>query len=62
MDGKISFIVSLESQREQLKRLINSKMWISDEPKPTPEEMASQIAQLKSLIDELEQLIQRQPR
>lgn len=58
MTKKINIVESLKEQRAQLKRLLDSKLWISDTPKPTLNEMASQVAQMKSIIEELDRLIQ----
>lgn len=57
---QINIVEALEVQKEQLKRLLVSPVWISDAPKATLDEMATQIANIKSLIQELEELIEKQ--
>jgi hypothetical protein len=48
---------ALKQQQAQLRRLLNAKIWISNAPKATREEMNAQVAQIKSLIQELEEAI-----
>jgi hypothetical protein len=54
---QIDILEALKQQQAQLKRLLDAKVWISNAPKATIEEMNGQIAQIKSLIQELEDLI-----
>jgi hypothetical protein len=51
-------LAALKKQREQFERLLEKKIWISEAPKATVEEMNGQVAKLKSLIEELDALIQ----
>lgn len=59
MIDKIDIVESLKAQCDQLKRLLDAKVWVSETPKPTREEMTAQVEQLKSLIAQLEELIQQ---
>lgn len=59
MTNKIDMVESLKAQCDQLKRLLDAKIWISETPKPTLEEMTAQVSELKSLIAQLEELIQQ---
>lgn len=52
------FLEALKEQQAQLRRLLDAKIWISDAPRAPREEMNSQVAQIKSLIQELEDVIQ----
>jgi hypothetical protein len=58
----IDLVESLKQQQAQLERLLEAKVWISDAPKPTVEEMNVQVAQIKFLIQELDDLIQTRRR
>lgn len=59
MSHMIDIVESLKIQRDQLRRLLDEQIKISEAPKATVEEMASQVSQLKSIVSELEQLIQQ---
>lgn len=48
---------ALKQQQAQLRRLLDMKLWISNAPKATREEINAQVAQRKSLILELEEAI-----
>jgi len=57
---KISVTDALRGQQEQLKRLVLQTAWIGDAPTATLQEIQAQMAELRRLIDQLEQAIQRQ--
>jgi hypothetical protein len=59
MTDKVDIVESLKAQCDQLRRLLDAKIWVSEAPKATAEEMAAQVAQLKSLTAQLDQLIQK---
>ncbi|HEX5509539.1 MAG TPA: hypothetical protein VFX37_13640 [Pseudolabrys sp.] len=54
----VNLLEALQEQRAQLERLLEKKIWISEAPNATIEEMNIQVAQIKSLIEELDNLIQ----
>jgi hypothetical protein len=56
----INIIGALKAQQDQLKRLLNQKMWISTTPKATLDEMEDQIRSTKALISDLEAIIKQQ--
>jgi hypothetical protein len=56
----INVLNALQGQQAQLKRLIAQKMWISNAPKATLAEMNAQVAQIKALLDEIENDIRDQ--
>jgi hypothetical protein len=56
----INVLNALQGQQAQLKRLIAQKMWISNAPKDTLTEMNAQVAQIKALLDEIENDIRDQ--
>jgi hypothetical protein len=56
----INVLNALQGQQAQLKRLIAQKMWISNAPKATLTEMNAQVAQIKALLDEIENDIRDQ--
>jgi hypothetical protein len=58
----INIIGALKVQQDQLKRLLDQKMWISATPKATLDEMEDQIRGTKSLIADLEEIIKQQRR
>ena len=58
----INIIGALKAQQDQLKRLLDQKMWISATPKATLDEMEDQIRGTKSLIADLEEIIKQQRR
>jgi replicative DNA helicase len=58
----VDLLEALKQQRARLERLLESKIWISDAPKATIEEMNAQVAQIKSLIQEIDDLIQARRR
>lgn len=51
----VDLVGALKQQQAQLKRLLDAKIWISNAPKATRDEMSAQIAQIKSLIQQLEE-------
>jgi len=55
----IDLVAALENQKRQLQQLLDRKIWISEAPERTLEEMSAQTAQLKSLIQELDDVIQK---
>jgi len=55
---KVDLLEALKEQRAQLERVLKAKVWISDAPKAAVEEMNAQVAQIKTLIQELDELIQ----
>jgi hypothetical protein len=55
--NEIDLVDALRQQQTQFRRLLDAMVWISNAPKATIEEMNAQIAQIKSLIQELERLI-----
>lgn len=61
MDSIVNLISSLKEQQVTLQRLLEMKVWISDGPKHTREEASAQIAQIKALLEELDQLITHPP-
>jgi hypothetical protein len=56
----INVLNALQGQQAQLKRLIAQKMWISNAPKAILTEMNAQVAQIKELLDEIENDIRDQ--
>lgn len=54
----VDLLEALKQQRAQLKRLLEAKIWISNAPKAMIEEMETQLTQMRSLIQELDDLIQ----
>jgi hypothetical protein len=46
---------TLRGQQEQLKRLVLQTAWIGDAPTATLQEIQAQMAELRRLIDQLEQ-------
>ena len=56
----INIIGALKVQQDQLKRLLDKKMWTSATPKATLDEMEDQIRGTKSLIADLEEIIKQQ--
>jgi hypothetical protein len=60
MAAPINLIRSLKEQQDQLRRLLDRKMWISATPKATLDEMADQIRTTKALISDLETIIKQQ--
>jgi hypothetical protein len=60
MSARINLIGSLKAQQDQLRRLLDQKMWISATPKATLDEMEDQIRTTKSLISDLERIIKQQ--
>jgi len=56
----INIIGALKAQQDQLKRLLDQKIWISATPKATLDEMEDQIRSTKSLISDLEVIIKQQ--
>lgn len=62
MNTQIDLIDALKQQQAQLRRLLDAKMWISRAPTATREEMSAQIASIKSLIQELEGVVQASTR
>jgi hypothetical protein len=60
MAAPINLIGSLKAQQDQLRRLLDQKMWISATPKATLDEMEDQIRTTKSLISDLEAIIKQQ--
>jgi hypothetical protein len=58
----IDLLEALKQQRAQLERLLKAKIWISSAPKATIEDMKAQVVQIRSLIQELDDLIQAQRR
>jgi hypothetical protein len=60
MVAPINLIGSLKAQQDQLRRLLDQKMWISATPKATLDEMEDQIRTTKSLISDLEAIIKQQ--
>ena len=61
MSEQIDLLAAIKQQQVLLKRLLEKKIWVSNAPKATVEEMKGQISQIKSLIQELEELIQAKP-
>ncbi|MBB3149211.1 hypothetical protein FHS21_005663 [Phyllobacterium trifolii] len=59
MNDMIDIVESLKIQRDQLRRLLDEQIRVSEAPKATADERASQASLLKSIISELEQLIQQ---
>jgi hypothetical protein len=59
-DAPIDIIGALKAQQDQLRRLLDRKIWISPRPKATFDEMEDQIRGTKSLISDLEGIIQQQ--
>lgn len=57
MNTQIDLVDALKQQQAQLRRLLDAKIWISNAPKATREEMNAQVAQIRSLIQELEGVI-----
>jgi hypothetical protein len=55
-----NIIGALKAQQDQLKRLLDQRMWISATPKATLDEMEDQIRGAKSLISDLEAIIKQQ--
>jgi hypothetical protein len=60
MAAPINLIGSLKAQQDQLRRLLDRNMWISATPKTTLDEMEDQIHATKSLISDLETIINQQ--
>jgi hypothetical protein len=60
MSAPINLIGSLTAQQDQLRRLLDQKIWISATPKATLDEMEDQIRSMKSLISDLEAIIKQQ--
>jgi hypothetical protein len=58
----IDLVEALKEQRARLERLLQAEVWISDAPKATIEEMNVQVSQIKSLIQDLDSLIQARRR
>jgi hypothetical protein len=56
----INIISALKAQQDQLKRLLDQKMWISATPKATLDEMEDQIRSTKAMITDLEGIIKQQ--
>ena len=56
----INIVGALKAQQDQLKRLLDQKMWISATPKATLDEMEDQIRSTKALISDLEAIIKQQ--
>jgi hypothetical protein len=56
----INIIGALKAQQDQLKRLLDQKMWISATPKATLDEMEDQIRSTKALVSDLEAIIKQQ--
>jgi flagellar biosynthesis/type III secretory pathway chaperone len=59
MTDNIDIVDTLIAQVQQLKRLLNHEIWVSQRPKPTREEITAQVGHLKSLITQLEESIQQ---
>lgn len=57
---EIDIFSSLKAQRDQLERLLASPVYISNALKATPDEIGSQISQLRASIQELETLLEKQ--
>lgn len=58
MNTQIDLVDALKQQQAQLRRLLDAKIWISNAPKAIVEEMNAQVDRIKSLIQELDDLIQ----
>jgi gas vesicle protein len=59
-EDKVNIVDALRGQKEQLKRLIAQKMWISDAPKASLSEIKAQLGELKRLLGQLESDIRDQ--
>jgi hypothetical protein len=60
MTETVNFIGVLKAQQDQLKRLLDMKLWVTATPKATLDEMDAQLCDTKALIADLENLIKRQ--
>ena len=59
MTETVNFIGVLKAQQDQLKRLLDMKLWVTATPKATLDEMDAQLCDTKALIADLENLIKR---
>jgi hypothetical protein len=59
-DTAINIIDGLKGQHAQLRRLLAQRMWINEASKATLAELENQIAQIKTVLLELEKEIQDQ--
>jgi gas vesicle protein len=59
-DTAINIIDGLKGQHAQLRRLLAQRMWINEASKATLAELENQIAQIKTVLLELEEDIQDQ--
>jgi hypothetical protein len=59
-DTTINIIDGLKGQHAQLRRLLAQRMWINEASKATLAELENQIAQIKTVLLELEKEIQDQ--
>ena len=60
MTEAVNFIWVLKAQQDQLKRLLDMKLWVTGTPRATLDEMDAQLCDTKALIADLENLIKRQ--
>ena len=59
-EDRVNIVDALRGQKEQLKRLIAQKIWISDAPKATLSEIDAQLSELKRLLAQLQSDVQDQ--
>ena len=60
MTETVNFIGVLKAQQDQVKRLLDMKLWVTATPRATLDEMDAQLSDTKALIADLENLIKRQ--
>ena len=60
MAETVNFIGVLKAQQDQLRRLLDMKLWVTATPRATLDEMDAELCDTKALIADLENLIKRQ--